>query len=242
MCSWGIHQLSTARWKLRSAPAAVQGLPFPFTEPPSLLCKHCASSLGGNQNTSLYNWLPSCLFWGLPNANYRKKPGKYGKQENGLWRSATLIFVFASCLLQVQVSVQPQPEATLTVWVCVQAHREFSLITRDTAFQAIMRCSDSAMGTGRSVEVVGRMTSAESVVPCRYPGLGNQGETKMPRHSCNGARWYNSHTLIMTTHMGNHIFSFSNELSQRMGLTHKVQVPCTDSLKKKSYKWKLICN
>lgn len=37
----------------------------------------------------------------------------------------------------------------------------------------------------------------------------------------------------MTTHMGNHIFNFSKELSQRMGLTLKVQLPYTDSLKKK---------
>lgn len=152
-------------------------------------------------------------------------------------RKALVIYhphVFALCLLQVRVSVQPQPEATLAVWVRVQAHREFSLITRDTAFQAIMRSSDSAMGKGRSVEVMGRMTSAKSVVPCRYPGLGNQGETKMPRQSCNGGRWYNSQTLIMTVHLGNHIFSFSNELSQRMGLRHEVQLPYTDSLKKKA--------
>lgn len=33
--------------------------------------------------------------------------------------------------------------------------------------------------------------------------------------------------------MGNHIFNFSNELSQRMELTHKVQLPYTDSFKKK---------
>lgn len=160
-------------------------------------------------------------------------------------RKALVIYhphVFAFCLLQVQLSVQPQPEATLAVRVCVQAHREFSLITRDTAFQAIMSWSDSAMEKGRPGEVMGRMTPTKSVVPCRYPGLGNQGKTKMPRQSCNGGRWYNSQTLIMTIHLGNHLFSFSNELSQRMGLRHKVQLPYTDSLKKKSYKWKLICN
>lgn len=37
----------------------------------------------------------------------------------------------------------------------------------------------------------------------------------------------------MRTHIGNDISNFSSELSQRKGLTHKVQLPYTDSLKKK---------
>lgn len=65
--------------------------------------------------------------------------------------------------------------------------QKFSLITRDTAFQAIMRCSNSAMGKGRSVEVMGGVTS--TVVPCGYPRIGNQGKTKIPSQSCKGGRW-----------------------------------------------------
>lgn len=143
MCSWGIRQLSATRWELRSAPAPVKGLPFPITRPPFLLFKHCTASLGVNQNISLYNGVPSCLFWGLPNANDWKKPGKYGKQEKGLWWSTTLMCLH-SAFCRYSPSAAPAWRNIKCVSLCpgiqeVQPHHQRHSIPSDN--EVLRQCN-----------------------------------------------------------------------------------------------------
>lgn len=95
----------------------------------SLLFKCCTSGSWVNQNTSLYNWLPSFLHWFLLDANDRKKPGKYGKQEKGLWWCISLMCSHSTCCSYTGFSAAPAWSKINWVTLCpgileVQPHHQ----------------------------------------------------------------------------------------------------------------------